>query len=483
MAVMFNVLQRGKWKNLNTPNITKQYTYRTTTPTDSSPRPFQQVTRQSSESSLVYTYQRAIDKTDFVCFGVNGVKQYDFYNYAYLPNDERSANKQLARTSYMVLDLISGNTYESFAKYELKNTSIRCELVFKSSKNYPFSEYGSKTTRDGGIFYSFPGKPCKIINCVWHAMSIADKDAIPTITCFNPITNTAKAGKIFTKSLGFTSSSSARDIYIYPNKVVDGSNTYYFDTNDTNAKVKFCYIVSQSTGGNGGCSDHWAEWHGWFIFGYWSYHWSSGAGGGAGGYSLELVKIPQDGYIRVNIPGTPGRAWNRRSQPRNGSVYIYHNDGTLLSEVVGGQAGVWGGNNNGTNSGGSGGYLNSTSTISSTNKYRINIFNAKGASGANSNRYKAGNAVGHKINAYISSDEDVTLPAITGRDWWWDSFDNANIPGAGAPSNFAQGGSCGPLRDGSNGEGPGAGGGGGAKAMFTDYIGGAGAGAFVGIGY
>lgn len=467
MAVMFNVLQRGKWKNIAVPNITKQYTYRTTTPTDSSPLPLQPVTRNASEASATYNYQRAIPQQNYICFGLNGTKQYDFYNYASLLYDESSSNKQKKETGSSIV-------YTPYAKYEYKKGIIEGTLNFKITKDYPFSDYGFKTTNSGGIFYAFPGRQCKIKDCAWYALGVAEKDSIPTLTCFNTSSYTQRAGKIFTKSLGFTSSASARDIYIYPNKVVDGSNTYYFDTNDTNAKVKFCYIVSQSTGGNGGCSDHWF---------YWGWKWSSGGGGGAGGYSLELVKIPQDGYIRVNIPRIPGRAWNRNSQPRNGSVYIYHNDGTLLSEVVGGQAGVWGGNNNGTNAGGSGGYLKSASTISNTNKYRINIFNAKGASGANSNRYKAGNAVGHKIDAYISSDEEVTLPAITGRDWWWDSFDNANIPGAGAPSNFAQGGSCGPLRDGSNGEGPGAGGGGGAKAMFDDYIGGAGAGAFVGIGY
>ena len=498
MAVMFNVLKRGTWKNLTTPRISRQYTYRTTTPTDGSPGPLQVWSRQSSvNSSLYYSYHRAVPREDRIVFGLNGTKQYDFYNYAQMPFAAPTKINYKGRDTEAIELNLEPHDYNT---------------------NKPFSKYATKYTSNTGIFYSYVSSATKLKDCVWEGISVAEKDAIPTLKQFDKSTKTNTAGKISTTNLSFMSSANERTIRVYPYGIVDGSTTYWFDPNDHDAKVRFVYVASQGAGGNGGASRHTTYWVVIIIS-----EWRSGGGGGAGAYSIDLIEIPEDGYIAIKIPAAPTKYAGYTLQSRYApKIEISYDDGPQLRTVGGGQWGYsmdvdgWGMPNTREKMGGSGGIVGGYGRSSDSlfnlisrllnnktkeeimeepdytdgeEKYLKNFARANGAAGANTS-YNTGNArttsgSSEEINApaLLDTDTAINIPSNAGVMSWWDSGDTANIPGGGGSSQFGTGGNFAPLSDGYSPSGPGGGGGGGAKAIFNTYWGGAGGSAYVNIGY
>jgi len=488
MAVMFNVLRRGSWRGAS-PLVTKQYTYRTDTPADTaSPGPLQVWKRQSSiNPSAYYSYHRALPYEGKIQFGLNGVMQYDFYNYAQMPfNHPETVAYNGRRGVRQVLAIHPASDRE----------------------DKPFSPFASKYSPNYGIFYAhYDGTHDKIADYQWYGLSVADKDAIPTLMQASIASSVDRAAKIMTNPFGFTSSSEARDVYVYPNRIVDGSTVYYFDDNDHNARVRYVYMVLQSNGGTGGNSTYS---YGVVIFPICT-NWVSGSGGGAGAWCLDLVRIPEDGYLKVRIPQVLVRVSQdvTKTSHRADPVTVTHHDGTVMRQVIAAEWGktpptrnTWNGRelSNGPRiSGGSGGYVSRNSVDSKDyplegTKHIRHIVDVDGSQGA-SNEYNSEIDKNYEKNVSGSSktlmipptvldtDGYVNIPGIAGVPAWWDSDDIGNIPGGGASSLFARGGDFAPLSNGQAGTGPGAGGGGGAKAIFNWYYGGPGGNAYVCIGY
>ena len=498
MAVIFNVLARGVWKNIPIAVASKSYTYTTTTPVDNSPGPLQPVTRRSSLKPLrIYEYTNAIPEWGKIFFGTDGIAQYDFSDYARMPF------KQPVNVIY------SGRNGDQ---------TLTLRRPFDDdNEDKPFSAFASKYSKTSGIFYGIASRTgMKIKDCRWHGISVAEKNAIPTLYQFDTSDLTNRAGRISTKNISFISAAEQRTISIYQNRVVDGNNTYWFDDDDHNAKVRFIYTVIMSEGGNGGMSLYTTWWVFPLIF---PTAWISGSGGGAGGYSIDLVRIPDDGHLEITIPKAPAKiaAYIRNDLWGDPVIMKYQPTGHQsfeLRRVRGGMYGKtcsvdWNGYplNNRDVDGGWGGYIyddNSTSRLnySGNGLYIKNIAYAVGAKGADNNYSKlvGVNAEGNteyirnssypseKItisgeNKVIKTDGNISIPSIPGVTAHWDSSDTAEIPGGGGSSQMGKGGDFAPLSDGYAGEGPGAGGGGGAKQISHENLGGPGGTAFVCIGF
>lgn len=450
--VVFNVLQRGIWKNRTSPVVTRSFANVGKTPTDNSPYPPQGYRRQSNVvSSKYYEYDKSVDRSNKIAFGYNKNATLDLAN--------------VARTAFTEPTSLSYST--------IKNQKLSLNINRVFTEDTPFSQYSSKFSKDYGIFYGYRTQSGSIKDITWKGVSIAEKDSLPTLYKFGSIS------KLTTKSLSFGSSTSTYHLRIYPNRVErsDGA-VYYFDDSDKNCKVKFIYLQSQSPGGNGGRSNSWVIWH--FIVP--TYHYHGGSGGGSGAHSIDLLKIPQDGsYIQISIPPQPGK---RYYESDNGSVEIKHNGSTMFTLKSGGdgQIPVDGG---GTSySGGYGGWINTTSSISHGDFYRQNIMNQSGARGCwNSNIGKAGDLPEKTFCGLLEKrrGDYITIPGVTGL--YPPGFSQSYAAGPGASSYLARGGQTVFDSDGEDAWGVGAGGAGGSKVLFAWNYGGAGGGAYISLGY
>lgn len=474
--VMFNQLKRGIWKNISTPIVNKTYKSDATNPSDHSYSVFQSYIRISSvDSSKSYIYHRAIDDADKIAFGENGVKVRDLNLLARMPFSQPSSVTYKGRKNDW--------------------SDIKLNLFkYEDNGNRLFSGYASKYTSYNGIFYGPLRHPSAertpISDLTWYGMSIADKDAIPTLFRANTSTYANTAGNIMTKSIEILSSSEEQELRIYNNRIrnITSSTNYYFDDDDHYAVLHYIYIISQSPGGNGGKG----------MYNFWA--WDSGSGGGAGGYSLDLLYIPENSFVQVIIPATPQKTnENVHYSKRAPSVLIKNSSGSTLREVIGGEYG-WRPDHDEIVDGGAGGYVKTPYVRYLGNRSKTiilqNIAHSKGGTGTR-NTYRdddgninvSGTAERVSINCYDSSvhtidtDSEILIEPIPGVKSHWDSGDTADLPGAGGSSLLGRGGDFAPLHDGYSGTGPGAGGGGGAKHIANEHLGGAGCGAAIYIGY
>ena len=472
--VMFNTLVRGTWKNKTTPTINSKYKGDYQNPSGNTYSVFQAHKRDSSiDPSQHYDYHRAIDYQNKIVFGYNLVLLRDFYNYARMPFKQ-----------------------SDYVTYYGHNNNLKLSLtVPRDNADKAFSKYASKFSNRYGIFYAYTNTSgTKLSDLIWTGISVANKDSIPTLKQFDTSTMLNTAGNIMTTSFQFLSDSEDKYIRIYSNRIRDitGGVTYWFDSEDHNAILNYIYIVSQAPGGNGGRSRY-----NWF--------WRGGSGGGAGGWSLDLVGIPKNSYIEVLIPAAPQktseRVYDKRRAP---SVKIWRST-SLIREITGGEYGQTPPRDT-TVPGGEGGYVVKPYDRGLSESPVIkNIANASGGDGAR-NRYKDENgnlivsgasqniAINGKRNALvwlpytqidtIDTDGFIKIPSIAGVESWWDApSDASDLPGPGGSSQLGRGGNIHPLQDGQSGQGPGAGGAGGAKALAHEYNGGAGGSAAVFIGF
>ena len=473
MAIVFKKLARGSWKNRETPLINNQYSHLTS---EEGCKNFQAKLRQSSvDSSKYYSYESALSVANKISFGVNGTAAYDFHDYAKMPFKQ-------------------ANT----VTYHGRQRDINCQLTPVLDNNDKiFSPFASKYSSLTGIFYSNQQPPISIQNCSWEGISVADKNCIPALLQVDQSTKEKSAGMIMVKSFKLLSAAEDRTITIDQQKITDGSDSYRFDPDNDSTRIKFIYIISQAPGGNGGKAYNSQP------------RTSSGSGGGAGGYSIDLVRIPDSGSLSIWIPATPQKSNESILDDYMPSyIRITHSDGTILREVKCGgwgksayvhRAGWWDalGSFYRYPDGGKGGYVVEDSAyplnINNGQTFIQNIIKVTGAKGASASDRDTSSSSGAspeiiindtKIDT-VASDGKITIPSVPGITQHWPSiFNNDKLPGAGASSSLGRGGDFVAHEDGLSGDGPGAGGGGGSKS--NDYIarkGGAGCGAAIYIGF
>lgn len=482
MAVIFKKLVRGLWKNKgDTPTITRQYSHLTS---EEGCKNFQVKLRQSSvDTSKYYSYTPSLSVSNKILFGVDGVSAYDFNNYARMPFKQPNS-----------------------VVYHGRSKNINCQLTQPlDNSDKMFSADASKYSSGSGIFYSNQQPPISISNCTWEGLSVADKNSIPALLQVDKSTKEKAAGTLMVKSFKFLSAVSGRSISINQQGITDGSTVYRFDPDNDATRIKYIYVISQAPGGNGGIS------YGGAVT------ISSGSGGGAGGYSIDLIRIPDNGTISIYIPKVPpinrGYEGHDDHKPTEYFIKITHSDGTVLREIECGgwgrksyltRAGWWDfiGSMHYKVAGGFGGKViqNSSHPLNITGKIQ-NIKNVTGADGA-INAFITNIGSGEEpiyVNVVsgasqeiiinnntvdtISSDGKITIPSVPGITSHWDSVFNEHIPGGGGSSPLGRGGDFQPLHNGYSGDGPGAGGGGGAKHVLTEHFGGAGREAAIYIGF
>jgi len=356
--------------------------------------------------------------------------------------------------------------------------------VSKSSwdTDFMFSGYGSKYSKTNGIFYAYTDVNAKVSQLTWEGVSVANKDALPTI-CPPERYSHSHGGRLMTKNIVLLSSSSDRTVYVYQNRVVDGSSTYYFDPNDQNARIHFVYMLLQAPGGNGGGAN-------WDARPF--EHHVSGSGGGGGACTVDLVRIPDDGYLSILIPHAPTVT---ASGADGGDVVLkYHSTSTPLSTlrtVRGGKSGkkpvegdldrvAYGGAGGTVMSPDASGIIenrrSSAGGDGSRNRYTY------ADSNGNTQRVKSGTSVTMPLGRRIVGDVSASLNPYPGLETLG-GVDHDHVPGTGGSTTLGQGGRNRPKENGQSGSGYGSGGGGGGKQAWQERPGGAGAPAFICIGY
>lgn len=482
MAVVFKTLTRGLWKNRATPEVSKTYQYRITVDPEGSHKIFQPKVR--SNSTLVgrkYNYDPALEVPGKILFGTSPSQtQYDFSDFAWMPFKQPENVVYKAHSKEMNIPL----------------------TIHRDNQVKPYSSYSSRFSSRSGIYYGKLKSQVTEITMSsfdWSGVSVADKYSIPTLMQISTYPRQYAAGAIMTKSIGRLGSTVDRDIYIYQNRIVDGDDTLWMDDDDHNARIRYVYIVLQSPGGSGGVGQ-------FMTNGFWS-SWISGTGGGGGAWSLDLVRIPDDGYIKVRIPETPtiGSSYEHyHGGKRSGTVRMTDDQNYLLREMTGGEWGLtpkydfWGVEENVLDGGYGGKITNKINPTYLLSKSSIkNIRYCNGSDGCKNSKWKdyetrelavSGSSPQMIINAgdfvdTVLTDGTITIPAVPGITQHWPNNDDTNIPGGGGSAPLGRGGDYRLNDSGLSGDGPGAGGGGGSKEVFTDNPGGAGCTAAVYIGY
>lgn len=460
--VVFNVLQRGIWKNRKYPIITRHFANVGKTPTDNSPYPPQNYRRQSSVvTSKYYEYNKSVDRSNKIAFGYDKNATLDLANVASMPFKEP----------------------DSLSYSNIKNQTLSLKISRIYSKDYPFSQYASKFSKDYGIFYGYRTEGGSIRDISWKGVSIAEKDSLPTIKRFSTSSDlTYVSANLFTKSISFMGSTSQDIIYIYPSHVYrynTGSN-YYFDESDRDCKVKYVYIITQGCGGDGPKSYRSS------IFAY-----RGSSGGGAGCYSVNLVKIPENGYIIIYLPPVPDNAWNPPANHRNGDINVFYHDNrtgenTLLISTL---SGDWGysASHDGNTDGGKGGSDGNPGSIYKGNVcYKYDIISIKGVNGHpvfQSSKLYQQTETGERSFVGPGYSDVISLPKVV--TYWGGEgggLSQSYNPGIGGSSYFGPGGLVHLNSSGRRGS-IGAGGGGAWKQIFDVIAGGPGGGPYVTIGY